>query len=107
MPLAFTSTSTSPAFGPSSRTVSIDKGWPALWATAARVSMSLSGCNAADGPHLCGRDARGPDYVDDACTMSTCDRPYSSNGAEVTRKPRVSYNGARLVCAVSVTARSG
>src|SRR5216683_1068171 len=54
IPLAFTSTSTSPAFGPSSRTVSIARGWPALWATAARVSMD----------HLC---------------VDTTNRPLSSN----------------------------
>src|SRR5690242_9583679 len=39
MPVALTSTSTSPAFGPSSRTVSIVSGAPALCATAARTSI--------------------------------------------------------------------
>jgi hypothetical protein len=34
--------STSPVFGPSSRTVSIDRGVPAWWATAARVSITVS-----------------------------------------------------------------
>src|SRR5215470_6169903 len=39
MPAALISTRTSPAFGPSSCTVSILRGSPALWATAARVSI--------------------------------------------------------------------
>src|SRR4051794_1555689 len=39
MPVALISTSTSPAFGPSRRTASTDRGCPALWATAARVSI--------------------------------------------------------------------
>src|SRR3546814_12448528 len=39
MPDALISTSTSPALGPSSCTVSIDSGWPASNATAARTSM--------------------------------------------------------------------
>src|SRR5215469_798884 len=39
MPVALISTRTSPAFGPSSVTVSILRGSPALWATAARVCM--------------------------------------------------------------------
>src|SRR5258708_7193208 len=42
MPVALSSTSTSPARGPSSCTVSIVSGAPALWATAARTSMELS-----------------------------------------------------------------
>src|SRR3954463_4700476 len=40
MPVALISTSTSPAFGPSSFTVSIVKGAPALCATAARTSIT-------------------------------------------------------------------
>src|SRR6266853_5467512 len=39
MPVALISTSTSPAFGPCSCTVSMVRGAPALWATAARTSM--------------------------------------------------------------------
>jgi len=39
MPVAFSSTSTSPAFGPSSWTVSITSGSPGLWATAALTSI--------------------------------------------------------------------
>src|SRR5258706_9631086 len=39
MPVALISTSTSPAFGPSRRTVSINRGSPALCATAARTSI--------------------------------------------------------------------
>src|SRR5437773_4162902 len=39
MPVALISTSTSPAFGPCSCTVSMVSGAPALWATAARTSM--------------------------------------------------------------------
>src|SRR4029453_9340384 len=42
MPVALISTSTSPAFGPASWTVSIVKGAPALCATAARTSMVYS-----------------------------------------------------------------
>src|SRR5690242_3343304 len=42
MPVALISTSTSPAFGPSRRTVSIASGAPALWATAARTSILFS-----------------------------------------------------------------
>src|SRR6185295_8590787 len=38
-PVALISTSTSPAFGPSSWTVSTTSGAPALYATAARTSM--------------------------------------------------------------------
>src|SRR5882762_1385302 len=40
MPVAIIWTSTSPAFGPSSRTVSMASGAPALCATAARTSMT-------------------------------------------------------------------
>src|SRR5690606_8922815 len=40
MPVAFTSTSTSKARGPSSWTVSTDSGWPASHAIAARTSIS-------------------------------------------------------------------
>src|SRR5687767_12578173 len=40
MPVALISTSTSPAFGPSSRTVSIVSGAPALCDTAARTSIA-------------------------------------------------------------------
>jgi hypothetical protein len=40
MPVALTSTSTSPAFGPSSSTVSIVNGTPAFQATAARVFIA-------------------------------------------------------------------
>jgi hypothetical protein len=40
IPVALISTITSPAFGPSSRTVSIDRGSPALCATAARTSIT-------------------------------------------------------------------
>src|SRR6476469_4495717 len=44
IPVALISTSTSPAFGPSSRTVSTVSGAPALCATAARTSiLFLSG----------------------------------------------------------------
>src|ERR1700722_6730493 len=39
MPVALISTITSPAFGPSSRTVVISSGFPAAVATAARTSM--------------------------------------------------------------------
>src|SRR5579872_5345514 len=42
MPVALSSTSTSPLFGPSSCTVSILKGLPASKATAARTSMQDS-----------------------------------------------------------------
>src|SRR5258706_4492170 len=42
IPVALISTSTSPALGPSSRTVSTTSGSPALCATAARMSMRLS-----------------------------------------------------------------
>jgi hypothetical protein len=42
MPVALISTSTSPAFGPSSWTVSIVRGAPAFQATAARTSMVRS-----------------------------------------------------------------
>src|SRR5918995_665209 len=42
MPVALISTITSPALGPSSCTVAIDRGSPALWATAARTSMVAS-----------------------------------------------------------------
>ncbi|PLT89704.1 hypothetical protein BMJ35_12765 [Sinorhizobium medicae] len=41
MPVAFTSTRTSPARGPSSCTVMTSNGLPASNATAARTSMSL------------------------------------------------------------------
>src|SRR3954466_6583588 len=46
MPVALISTSTSPAFGPSSRTVSILSGAPALCATAARTSKLARGLRA-------------------------------------------------------------
>src|SRR5579862_1052051 len=42
MPVALISTSTSPAFGPSRSTVSIESGFPASHATAALVCMSSS-----------------------------------------------------------------
>src|SRR5437762_3127094 len=42
MPVALISTSTSPAFGPCNCTVSMLRGAPALWATAARTSMAHS-----------------------------------------------------------------
>jgi hypothetical protein len=41
MPVALISTSTSPGRGPSSDTVSIESGAPALCATAARTSMAM------------------------------------------------------------------
>src|SRR5215213_8033510 len=41
MPVALTSTSTSPAFGPSRSIVSTESGLPAPQATAARVFMDL------------------------------------------------------------------
>src|SRR5688572_16269699 len=42
MPVALISTITSPAFGPSSWTVSTERGFPDAWATAARTSMVTS-----------------------------------------------------------------
>src|SRR5689334_1099585 len=41
-PVAFSSTKTSPALGPSRSTVSITSGWPFSYATAARVFMARS-----------------------------------------------------------------
>src|SRR6185295_13500089 len=41
MPVALISTSTSPARGPSRSTVSIERGAPALWATAALTFMRI------------------------------------------------------------------
>ena len=51
-PLAFISTSTSPAFGPASSTSSMLRGLPAPQATAARTRMTRfsSGLGAGDGP---------------------------------------------------------
>src|ERR1044071_3290915 len=48
MPVALISTSTSPAFGPSRRTVSIVSGAPALCATAARTSKLAGGLRAVE-----------------------------------------------------------
>lgn len=42
MPVAFSSIRTSPALGPSRSTVSMDRGAPDLWATAAFVFMITS-----------------------------------------------------------------
>ena len=63
MPVALISTSTSPAFGPSSCTVSITSGLPASWATAARTS--ISSLPARIGPEVIrpprvAQSARGP-----------------------------------------------